>query len=60
LRIKTTSPPTYEVGVLVFLSLPKKWRQVIVDMLEDSKKELILYVNEINDLERTLQIENKK
>jgi len=44
----------------LFLSLPKKWRQVIIDMLENSKEELILYVDEINELERTLQIGNKK
>ena len=44
----------------LFLSLPKKWKQSVIDMLEKSKEELVLYINEIDELERTLQIGNKE
>lgn len=42
----------------LFLSLPKKWRKSILDMLEKSKEEMVLYTDEINRLEFTLQSEN--
>lgn len=42
----------------LFVSLPKKWRQAILNMLEKAKEELILYIDEINALERTLQTDN--
>jgi len=41
----------------LFTKLPKKWQQAVSDELDRAKKELILYRNEITDLENTLQIE---
>ena len=43
----------------LFKSLPKKWRQTIINMLERSKKELPLHSEEIDKLEFTLQNSNK-
>jgi len=47
-----------EINTL-FVSLPKKWKQSIINMLEKSKNELPLYTTEIAKLEDTLQIDSK-
>jgi len=39
----------------LFNSLPKKWKAAIIRMLEKSKAELPLFIEEIEDLESTLQ-----
>lgn len=39
----------------LFATLPKKWKKAILKMLEKSKKELPLLLEEINQLEFTLQ-----
>lgn len=43
----------------LFQSLPKKWRQTIIKMLERSKKELPLYIKEIEELKVALQVIDK-
>ncbi len=43
----------------LFESLPNKWQQTVKNMLKKSKEELVLYIDEINSLERTLQINDK-
>ena len=47
-----------EINAL-FVSLPRKWKQSILNMLEKSKNELPLHTTEIAKLEDTLQIGNK-
>lgn len=44
----------------LFVSLPKKWQKSIINMLEKSKKELLLYSDEIETLELTLQAATKE
>jgi len=44
----------------LFNSLPKKWKAAIMQMLEKSKKELPLLIEEITELELTLQSVDKK
>ncbi|MBU3958864.1 MAG: nucleotidyltransferase domain-containing protein [Candidatus Omnitrophica bacterium] len=39
----------------LFISLPKKWKQAIINMLEKSKRELPMLSEEIDKLEFTLQ-----
>ena len=43
----------------LFISLPKKWRHTIINMLERAKKELVLHSKEIDRLELALQNINK-
>jgi hypothetical protein len=41
------------------MSLPKKWQRSIINTLEKAGKELVIYSNEIDSLELTLQMPNK-